>query len=69
MTQFDDVPKLCQITAQAIGEKPTGASSIREVREFRLHPDSLKSLGTGEAIYVDRTTNTVKQILVRPSKV
>jgi hypothetical protein len=56
-------------TAQAIGEKPTGASSIRQVREFRLHPDSLKSLGTGEALYVDRTSNTVQHVLVRQSKI
>jgi hypothetical protein len=56
-------------TAQAVGEKPTGASSIREVREFRLHPDALKSLGTGEAIYVDRTSNVVRHLLVRKSRV
>ncbi len=50
---------LVELTAQLQGDVPTGAASARSVREFKFHPDILKSGRVGEATVVDKDRGRV----------
>ena len=46
-------------TSQMVGDSATGVSSAREVREFRVHPDDLKSSATGEAYVLNKSRKEI----------
>lgn len=46
-------------THQLGPEGATGVGSVRSVRDFRIHPDSFKQFGTGEAALLDKANNRV----------
>jgi len=54
-----------QLTAQIGSDGPTGVGSVRQTREFIIHPDKIKGLRTGEAIYLDRNNNRVTEMQAR----
>lgn len=57
-----------QLTAQVSdGQGFSGMGSFRNTREFLYHPDELKNLATGEAVYLDRNTGFHTQLNVRLS--
>ena len=58
-----------ELTAQMENEKFTGGASARSVRQFRVHPDDLKFLGTGEAIIINKNNGSVSRIAVRKSAI
>lgn len=43
----------------------TGMGSVKQVREFRYHPDEIKMLQTGEAIYMSKDTGNHCKFKVR----
>lgn len=45
-----------------------GEGSLRDTREYLHHPDKIKNLRTGDAIYLDRNTGFDARICVRMSK-
>jgi len=52
-------------TAQ-IGEAgSTGWGSVRRTRSFQVHPDQIKQLKRGEAVFVNKTKGTLNQLQVR----
>ncbi|MGI9449793.1 MAG: TraM recognition domain-containing protein [Geminicoccaceae bacterium] len=52
-------------TAQ-IGEAgSTGWGSVRRTRSFAVHPDTIKQLAMGEAVFVNKTRRTVNKVKVR----
>jgi hypothetical protein len=57
-----------QITAQ-IGETgSTGVGSMRETREFIIHPDDIKQLKQGSAVIYNTTNFAAVKIVSRYSK-
>lgn len=54
-----------EITYQLEGLEKTGLGSTREVRQYHFHPDAVKSLQTGEAVYVSKDDNIWTRIWVR----
>ncbi len=46
-----------QLEQKGRNTNETGYSSARRVREYLYHPDTIKSLKTGEAIYMSKDTN------------
>ncbi len=53
------------ITSQIAPKGSTGAGSIRETKEFIIHPDKIKRLDRGEAIFVNKQGFAVHEIIVR----
>jgi hypothetical protein len=51
-----------------IGEGPTGAFSERDVKEFHVHPDELKSLPVGRAYLVKHGARAIIQVPYRPDR-
>ena len=43
-----------EYTAQTEGGSGTGAASARHARSFRIHPDVIRTLNVGQAIYVNK---------------
>ena len=48
-----------EYTAQIVENKSTGSASSRSVREFRVHPEWIKSLDVGEAYILDKDHDKV----------
>ena len=46
-----------QLENESLGTTTTGRGSARRVREFLYHPDMIKTLRTGEAIYMSKDTS------------
>jgi hypothetical protein len=53
-----------ELTAQMIGETPTGVSSARGVREFKANPDSVKDASIGEAVFLNKNKRIMRRIRV-----
>jgi len=53
------------VTYQLGDDKPTGRGSARKERRFIYHPDEIKRLKTGEAIYMSKDTDEQAEIKVR----
>ena len=56
-------------TAQVDLLGATGMGSARQTKAFVIHPDEIKHLGRGEAMFVNKNRNLVKPILVRHSAI
>ena len=56
-------------TAQTIGGHSTGVTSARITREFRVHPDQLKQLAVGDAIYINKNSGKTARIHTRRSHI
>lgn len=57
-----------KITAQTVGDKPTGAGSVRMTREFLVGPDLFKRLQRGQAIILSKFGKHVRIIKSRLPK-
>lgn len=55
------------ITSQVPLQGSVGAGSIRQTKEFIIHPDKIKRLMRGEAIFVNKQKFLVQEIIVRKS--
>lgn len=53
------------VTSQIATKGSTGAGSIRETKEFIIHPDKIKRLARGEAIFVNKQNFAVQKMMVR----
>jgi type IV secretory pathway TraG/TraD family ATPase VirD4 len=53
-----------QIQQSGNTSSSTGAGSARVVREYKYHPDDIKSLKTGEAVYLSKDENKTAKIKV-----
>lgn len=51
-------------TTQSQDGASTGMASVREVQEFRIHPDAIKELGTGECVVSIKTKRKLEVIKV-----
>ena len=57
-----------QLTARVTdGQGFSGEGSFRTTREFLYHPDDIKTLGTGQAVYLNRNNGFHCQVNVRKS--
>lgn len=56
-------------TAQVDLLGATGLGSARRTKSFTVHPDIIKQLRVGEAVFVNKNQNTTKHILVRHSRI
>ena len=54
-----------QMTTQIGSTGYTGAGSIRRTREYHVHPDKIKELRTGEAVFLSRNDGSVRRIKAR----
>jgi len=54
-----------ELTAQTLGNQPTGAGSVRITREFNVGPDRFKKLKRGEAIVLSKFGQQVRKIKAR----
>jgi len=54
-----------EMTAQTVGNKPTGAGSVRVTREFLVGPDRFKRLQRGHAIILSKFGKHIRTIKVR----
>ena len=52
-------------TAQVDLIGSTGLGSARRTKTFIVHPDSIKTLPLGEAVFVNKNRNQVRRLLVR----
>jgi type IV secretory pathway TraG/TraD family ATPase VirD4 len=52
----------------SLGETRTGEGSVREVEEFIFHPNTIRQLGTGEAIVSIPHPKGVKMVRLKASK-
>lgn len=51
-----------------LGDMGTGLSNIRQVEEYRVHPNTLKNLGQGQAVVIKKIPdNTVSPTQIRPA--
>lgn len=57
------------ITSQIAPKGKTGAGSIRETKEFIIHPDKIKRLARGEAIFVNKQEFLVQEVMVRKGSI
>jgi len=58
------------VTAQVDATQgPSGAGSARRTRLFRAHPDEIKELGMGEAIFVNKRRFKMQKIQIRQGKI
>lgn len=53
------------VTSQIAVKGSTGAGSIRETKQFIIHPDKIKRLNRGEAIVVNKQQFCVQEMLIR----
>lgn len=53
------------VTSQITPTKSTGAGSVRETKSFIAHPDKIKRLVRGEAIFVNKQRFLVRKIVAR----
>ena len=56
-------------TAQIDMLGSTGMGSARQTKAFKVHPDEIKELLTGEAVFVNKNDNTLHRLLVRHSAI
>lgn len=54
-----------EVTAQTVGNQPTGAGSVRMTREFHVGPDRIKKLRKGEAVILSKFGKPIRKINVR----
>ena len=47
----------------------TGLGSARQTKTFQVHPDEIKGLSTGEAVFVNKNTNTIHHLFARHSMI
>jgi len=74
----DDVSKIVEMigtkdnvehTAQVDMLGSTGLGSARQTKTFQVHPDEIKQLATGEAVFVNKNSNRLHHLLVRHSHI
>lgn len=53
-----------KMTYQTDGIELSGRGSMREVQEFQIHPDALKSLGVGECVISVKSRRILKQLKI-----
>jgi hypothetical protein len=53
------------ITYQLNEQKQTGLGSARKVRQYFFHPDVIKNLCVGEAVFVSKETGQRTKLWVR----
>ena len=59
-----------QITSQVSSDSGgTGMGSVRQTKEFIVHPDEIKRLGLGQAIFVNKQDFRVQKVLLRKGRV
>lgn len=59
-----------QITSQISADQGgTGVGSVRETREFIVHPDEIKRLTLGQAVFVNKQNFRVQRVLLRQSSI
>jgi len=56
-------------TAQLDGLGSTGMGSVRRTKSFLIHPDTIKQLPMGEAVFVNKTRGEVKRLKVRLGRI
>ncbi|WP_040615109.1 TraM recognition domain-containing protein [Rickettsiella grylli] len=55
-----------EVTAQlSENQGSTGLGSVKQTREFIIHPDEIKRLTLGQAIFVNKQAFRVRKILLR----
>ena len=54
-----------EYTAQIDSLGTTGVGAARRAKVFRVHPDSIKTLAMGEAIFFNKNKNQVRHLLAR----
>jgi hypothetical protein len=54
-----------QVEDTILGRRRTGLGTVREVREYVVHPDEIKTLRTGEAIVVRKSVGSVQRVWIR----
>lgn len=55
-----------EVTSQILDNKTTaGVGSVRQTREYIVHPDRIKQLKLGEAILVNKTSSDINQFCVK----
>jgi len=77
-----NAPEDAVLVAEAIGTKEsfthtaqigeagsTGWGSVRRTRSFVVHPDTIKQLPRGEAIFVNKTKGAVQRVKVRHGRI
>ncbi|MGX5733040.1 type IV secretory system conjugative DNA transfer family protein [Bosea thiooxidans] len=47
-----------EFTAQTVNGSGTGAASARHTRSFKVHPDTIRDLDVGDAIYVNKNSKS-----------
>lgn len=57
-----------ELTAQTVGNKPTGAGSVRMTREFLIGPDRFKNLKRGQAFVLSKYGPHIRKIKARLPK-
>lgn len=57
-----------EITSQTEGEVPSSMGSLRAVRSYRHHPDALKRLTRGEAVFMNKIAGTISRLYVRKAE-
>lgn len=55
------------ITSQIAAKGSSGAGTVRETKEFIVHPNSIKRLKKGEAVFVNKQQFCVQPVLIRKS--
>lgn len=55
------------ITSQIASKGSTGAGTVRESRQFVVHPDEIKQLGRGMAILSSKQSNSFNNVMIRKS--
>ena len=54
-----------QVEETFLGRCWTGLGTVREVREYVVHPDEIKALRTGEAVVVRKAAGSVQRVWIR----
>ncbi len=57
--------KRLEITSQLSSDGVTGMRSARNLREFLAHPDDIKTLGVGEAFYLDKPNKKFARVKIK----
>ncbi|WP_334110824.1 type IV secretory system conjugative DNA transfer family protein [Thermodesulfitimonas autotrophica] len=61
----EDVEVTTQVHRTPIGDFGSGMGTVRNVREFVVHPDEIKALGTGEAVLLRKNPLRVQWVRIR----
>ncbi len=64
MSKFFGTKTVMKETHQTDGGSVTGKGSSREVQEFHVHPDTIKTLQTGECVISIKTSKTLKLVKI-----